>query len=115
MICDKTIGRVNLNCIVQNQNFLITLVFTTEGEPLDMSIYEEMVFEAFYSKKLVIRKSLGNGITVVDNNVSILIGQDETKNLPQQGLDYEFRLVNGTGENFYALKGLFNLQTTISR
>lgn len=113
--CNNVIGNLDLSCIVQNQYFTILLKFTSEGNPLDLSIYESVFFDAFYSDKTVLRKTLENGITINDNEMTIQISQKDSEKLPQINLTYELRLVNEMKQNLYVLKGNFELIKTISR
>ena len=122
--CDN-IGHYAISCVVQNQSYTVVTQWTvTDNEvppvttPIDMTIYAEAYFDVFRNNKLLVRKTLLDGITIsgVDDNIlTVSLDQDATLIMNNENLDYELRLVNQTGDNSYTLKGPFSLQLTKSR
>ena len=123
--CDN-IGYYPIKCVVQNQSYTVVTTWTVTDDsvsppvttPIDMTIYAEAYFDVFRNNKLLVRKTLLDGITISgtdDNILTVSLDQDATLIMNNENLDYELRLVNQTGQNSYTLKGPFSLQLTKSR
>lgn len=111
----KTIGIANIDCIVQNQIFSIVFKFTSEGVPMDLSLYPKIFFDCFFGSTISFRKTIGAGITVDGNELLITISENDSKKIPQNLANYELRLVNETDQNLHALKGSLKFIKTVSR
>ncbi len=114
--CDKAIGKADISCVVQNQNFNVILVFTSEGDPLDLSLYPSVKFEIFKGSIPILKKTLEDSINIQNNEMTINLLQEDLKSIRDNvDLVYELVLINGTNQNLYALTGKFNIIKTLTR
>jgi hypothetical protein len=118
--CDN-IGTFDFECVLQNQGFTVEMTFT-EGDPatpIDLTQYPEIIMDIKddYGKTAT-TLDLSNGLSIIgadDNVLSIFFAQDLTLVLTRQSYFYDLLFVNGSGSNWYPIKGEITVKRTITR
>jgi len=116
----NNIGVYNFDCVLQNQDVYVDMIFTTgeEKEPLDLTVYDEIRLSIKgLHNQIVTTLSLSDGLQLVgeDSNIlSITFGQHLTNILKTSKYQYDILFVSN-GVNKYFVKGEINVNNTITR
>jgi hypothetical protein len=118
--CDN-IGTFDFECVLQNQGFSVDMTFT-EGDPpipIDLTQYPEIIMDIKDDYgKVVTTLDLSNGLSIIgadDNVLSIFFAQDLTLVLTRQSYFYDILFIDGSGSNWYPIKGEITVKRTITR
>jgi len=118
--CDN-IGTFDFECVLQNQGFSVDMTFT-EGDPaipIDLTQYAEIIMDIKDDYgKVVTTLDLSNGLSVMgtdDNVLSIFFAQELTLVLTRQSYFYDILFIDGSGSNWYPIKGEITVKRTITR
>lgn len=112
------IGVYNIDCLVQNQDFTTLMIWEIEGQPFDLSIYQNIFFDVFDGNKRILRKTVGNGLIISGNDNEVLtlsLDQNDTVLFTKPKYTHEFRFLTATSENNYLISGEINVTQTKSR